>query len=32
MLLCAYNSLILSILDDDDREATKVPILQSNIS
>ena len=31
-MLFAYNSLILSIPDDDDREATKVLILQSNIS
>ena len=31
-MLFTYNSLILSILDDDDRETTKVPILQYNIS
>ena len=30
-MLFAYNSLILSI-SDDDREATKVPFLQFNIS
>ena len=31
-MLFAYNGLILSISEDDDREATKVLILQSNIS